>query len=177
MSEKITIARPYAQAVYELASESGNSSEWSEVLALLSQVVADEQMQVLLGSPKVSAEQLFDIVTSIGGQNLSKQGQNFIKVLISANRLQFAPHIAELFETLRAEAEGVVDVQVCAAYQLEQAQQDKIAEAIAARLGKKVKISATVDSSLIGGAIIRANDAVIDASIRGRLNELANNLA
>ena len=176
MSEKTTIARPYAQAVFELASEGGNSSEWSDAIALLSKIVADEQMQGLLNNPKVSNEQLFDIVTSIGGQGLSAQSQNLVRVLIDANRLEYAPQISELFEALRAEAEGTVDVEVSSAYELDQGQQDKIAEAIAARLGKKVKISATVDSSLIGGAIIRANDAVIDASIRGRLTELASDL-
>ncbi len=177
MSEKTTIARPYAQAVFELASDGGNTGEWSDALALLSQVVTNEDMQGLLNNPKVSAEQLFDIVMSIAGENLSGQSQNFVRVLIDAGRLGYAPQIVELFESLRAEAEGTVDVEVRSAYQLEQGQQDKIAEAIAARLGRKVKISATVDNSLIGGAVIRANDAVIDASIRGRLNELANDLA
>lgn len=177
MSEKTTIARPYAQAVFELASEGGNASEWSESLALLSQVVGNGEMQGLLNNPKVSGEQLFDIVTSVAGQGLSGQSQNFLRVLIDAGRLGYAPQVAELYESLRAEAEGTVDVEVRSAFELDQAQQDKIAEAVAARLGRKVKISATVDNSLIGGAVIRANDAVIDASIRGRLSELANELA
>ena len=176
MLEKTTIARPYAQAVFELARESGNTAEWSGVLDLLQRIVADEQMQLLLNNPKVSHQQLQNLVIEIAADNFSQQAKNFVKVLVSAARLQFAPQIAQLFEAMRANAEGTVDVEVSSAYALDQAQQDAIAKGISARLGKKVHISTTVDEALIGGAIIRAGDSVIDASIRGRLTELSNDL-
>ena len=106
----------------------------------------------------------------------SNQARNFVKILVAASRLQYASQIADLFESMRAQAEGTVDVEVSAAYELDQSQQDAIANGISARLGKKVSISANVDESLIGGAIIRAGDSVIDASLRGRLNKLSNDL-
>ncbi len=176
MLEKTTIARPYAQAVFELAQESGNAGEWSAALELLTRIVADEQMQLLLNNPKLSHQQLQGLVIEIGADELSQQARNFVKVLVSAARLAYLPQIVSLFDAMRADAEGTVDVEVIAAYELDQAQKDSIAEGISTRLGKQVTISAVVDESLIGGAVIRAGDSVIDASLRGRLTALGNDL-
>ena len=176
MLEKTTIARPYAQAVFELAEESGAIEQWSSQLDLLRRIVSDSQMRVLFNNPKVSDQQLQDLVIDIAGDVLSEQARNFVKILVAASRLQYASQIAELFEAMRAKAEGTVDVEVSAAYELDQSQQEAIANGISARLGKKVSISASVDESLIGGAIIRAGDSVIDASLRGRLNKLGSDL-
>ena len=176
MQEKTTIARPYAQAVFEIAQEAASIGEWSAGLALLQRIVADKQMRLLLNNPNVSHQQLQDLVIEIGAEGFSQPFRNFIKVLVSASRLQYAPQIAELFDARRAEAEGTIDVEVSSAYELDQAQQDSIARSISARLGKKVRISSIIDESLIGGAVIRAGDSVIDASLRGRLTELSNDL-
>ena len=116
------------------------------------------------------------MVIEVAATGFSQQAKNFVKVLVSASRLQYVPQIAQLFEAMRAEAEGTVEVEVSAAYELDQAQQDAIAKGMSARLGKKVNISTTVDGSLIGGVVIRAGDSVIDASLRGRLTELGNDL-
>ncbi|NKB36625.1 MAG: F0F1 ATP synthase subunit delta [Gammaproteobacteria bacterium] len=176
MLEKTTIARPYAQAVFELAQESGAVAEWSSALDLLKRIVSDEQMQVLFNNPKVSDQQLQNLVIEIAGDALGVQPGNFVKILVAASRLQYATQVAELFEAMRAEAEGTVDVEVSAAYELDQAQQDGIANGISKRLGKKVSINVNIDETLIGGAIIRAGDSVIDASVRGRLTKLGNDL-
>jgi len=176
MQEKTTIARPYAQAVFEIAQDTTSISEWSDGLALLQRIVADKQMRLLLNNPKVSHKQLQDLVIDIGAEAFSQPFRNFIKVLVSASRLAYAPQITNLFAAMRAEAEGTIDVEVVTAYELDQAQEDSIAKGISARLGKKVKISSIIDKSLIGGAVIRAGDSVIDASLRGRLTELSNDL-
>ena len=176
MLEKTTIARPYAQAVFELAEETSSIGEWSDALSLLGKITGDEQMRLLVNNPKVSHEQLQDLVIGIGGDAFSQAFRNFVKVLVSASRLQYAPQVAELFAAMRDDAEGTIDVEVSAAFELDQTQQDNIARGISERLGKKVKISSKIDESLIGGAVIRAGDSVIDASLRGRLNELANDL-
>lgn len=177
MLEKTTIARPYAQAVFELAQESGAVAEWSSALDLLKRIVADPQMRVLFNNPKVKDQQLQDLVIEIAGDELSPQARNFVKILVAASRLQYAKQIAELFDSMRAEAEGTVDVEVSAAFELDQAQQDAIAKGISSRLGKQVSINVSIDESLIGGAIIRAGDSVIDASVRGRLTKLGNDLS
>ena len=110
------------------------------------------------------------------GAGLSELGRNLAKLLVQANRLQYASDIKDQYEQMRAAAEGKVDVEVVTAYTLDRQQQDSIAEIIAGRLGKQVNIVTSVDESLIGGAIIRAGDSVIDASLRGRLTELRNEL-
>ena len=176
MQEKTTIARPYAQAVFELAQETSTVDAWSGALALLNRIVSDPQMRLLVNNPKVSDQQLQDLVIEIAADAFSAQAKNFIKVLVAASRLQYAPQIAELFEAMRANAEGRIDVEVIAAYELDKTQEDDIAKGISARLGKTVRISSSVDETLIGGAVIRAGDSVIDASLRGRLTELGNDL-
>jgi len=173
MQEKTTIARPYAQAVFETASEENKLSAWSEILGLLDMVVSDAQMKAVLVNPKLDAAALCDFVRGVCGKELSETGNNLVKVLADAGRLSFIPEIKKLYEQLRAEAEGVVEVDVISAYKLAPEQQASISEMMAKRLGKKVEISSEVDDSLIGGVVIRAGDTVIDASVKGRLKTLA----
>jgi len=176
MLEKATIARPYAQAAFEFARDAGEIEQWSSLLKLLADIVMDPGMERLLHNPKVTDEQLEEIVVSIGSERIPESGRNFIRILVESERLQYAPAIAELFEIRAAEAEGRLDVEIVSAYPLEDEQQQSISSAMARRHDKKIRISSKTDDYLIGGAIIRAGDSVIDASIRGRLNELRNDL-
>jgi F-type H+-transporting ATPase subunit delta len=176
MQDNTTIARPYARAIYELAQADNSLKEWSDLLKLLSRVVIDPDMQKLSSSPKVSDEQVLQIICEVIDNRLETLGKNFIKVLIDANRLMLVPFISKLFENRRAEAEGRVDIKVLTAFELESNQTSQLSEAMEKRLGKKINISSTVDESLIGGIIIRAGDTVIDSSLRGRLNMLRNRL-
>jgi F-type H+-transporting ATPase subunit delta len=176
VTDYTTIARPYAQAAFEQASEEAAIAQWSALLKLLGLVVADPQMQALLNNPRVSRQQLLDIVTGIGDNKLTATGMNFIKILISAGRLKHVARISTLFEQKWAAAEGRMEVNVTSAYELLPEQKNSIAEAMARRLGKKINISSLVDQSLIGGMIVRAGDSVIDVSLRGQLNELRRTL-
>ena len=176
MQDNTTIARPYARAIFELAQEENTLQEWSDLLKLLSEIVIDPDMRKVISSPRVSSEQLLQIISEVMDNRLDSLGQNFIKVLIDANRLRLVPFISDLFEKRRAEAEGRVDIKVLTAYELEAQQSTQLSDMMGKRLGKKVNISATIDESLIGGIIIRAGDTVIDSSLRGRLNTLRNQL-
>jgi len=177
MQENTTVARPYAQAVFETASEESKLTEWSEMLGLLAAVVADVQMKVVLENPKMDAAAQSDFVLGVCGQALSETGNNLVKVLAEARRLAIIPEINRLYEQLRAEAEGVIEVGVISAYELAPEQQATISEVMAKRLGRKVEIAHEVDESLIGGVVIRAGDTVIDASVRGRLKALATQMS
>ena len=176
MQEKTTIARPYAQAVFETASEEGKLSEWSEMLGLLDAVVSDVQMKAVLSNPKLDAAALSDFVLDVCGESLNEKGSNLVKVLADARRLAIIPEINKLFEQFRAEAVGVIEVSVTSAYELGAEQQATIAEAMAKRLGRRVEITSDIDDSLIGGVVIRAGDSVIDASVKGRLKALATQM-
>ena len=177
MQENTTVARPYAQAIFDTASEENKLTEWSEMLGLLAAVVADAQMKVVLENPKMDAAAQSDFVLGVCGQALSETGNNLVKVLAEARRLAIIPEINRMYEQLRAEAEGVIEVGVTSAYELAPEQQATISEVMAKRLGRKVEIAHEVDESLIGGVVIRAGDTVIDASVRGRLKALATQMS
>lgn len=133
-------------------------------------------MQPLIGHPKVPEAELFDLLKSALGSQLDAKRENFLQTLIDADRISLAPEIAELFEREKTKAQGVVDVTVISAYAVEQAEQEKIASAVRTRTGKECEIRTEIDESLIGGAVIRVGDSVIDISLKGRLQALAQRL-
>lgn len=177
MLENATVARPYATAVFEQARETGQVAEWSDLLALLSLLVSDPDLRGLIFNPRVTRQQLQELIFEIGGDVFSDAGRNLVKTLVQAERLQYAPYIKDLYERKRADAEGKVEVEVVTAYELDRRQQDDLAAAMAKRLGKQVQLTTSIDAFLIGGVVIRAGDSIIDASLRGRLAELRNELA
>lgn len=177
MLEKTTIARPYAEAAFEQAKDESALKAWSELLSLLTAVVSDKQVSSLLENPRVSSDQLMQIVASVTGDGLSKTQSNFVRILIDAERLKFVPQMADLFEQRRRDLEGLASVEVVSAYPLEDAQRQQITDIMAKRLNRKIELNESTNNDLIGGAIIRNGDSVIDASIRGQLEELRNELA
>ena len=176
MAEASTIARPYAQAVFELASESKKLAEWSKKLAALSAVASDAQVSKLISNPNVIAAQLVDLIVSICADKLDQEGKNFVKTLAENGRLNVITEIANIFEVLKAEAEKTVKAEVISAFKLTAAQKTKLESALAKRLGCQVEVSASVDKSIIGGAIIRAGDLIIDGSVTSQLDRLTSEL-
>lgn len=173
MAEAITIARPYANAVFALAHEKGELKAWSDLLATLSLCVADPKMQSIITSPAVSDEQVITLLAEIAGELLSQDGRNFLALLAENNRLMILADIAVIFEELRAEAEQTMVADVVSSRALTPEQEQKIATALKARFGRDVTLNSSVDESLLGGAIIRAGDLIIDGSALGKLNRLA----
>ncbi len=176
MAEKTTVARPYAQAVFALAQEQGDLKGWSELLQLLSQIVSDAEMSALQNNPSISDDQRIDIITSICGGSLTESGLNFVKVLVENDRLELLPEISTLFEAERANVEGTIIADVISATVLNDAQKQKIADALKARFGREITLECEIDESLLGGAVIRAGDVVIDGSVVGKLNKLSTRL-
>lgn len=177
MAELTTVARPYAQAIFKTASEANRLGDWSEMLQFAAAVAGDESMVELIEDTRYSKSQLAQMFISVCGERLDKEGQNLIRILAENRRLTLLPEIAAVYEVYRAEAESTIDAQIISAYPVSDKQRNSIAEALAARLGRKVKLSATTDSSLLGGAIIRAGDMVIDGSVRGKLGKLATTMS
>ncbi len=176
MAELTTLARPYAKAVFGLTGDDKSRAAWSERLAALAEVVAHEEVRDLLGNPRVETEQLVALVTAAAGKALDGEGENLVRLLAANRRLTLVAEIAAIYERLRAEAEGIVDVEVISAQPLEKAQQDKIAAALGKRLGREVRLHCREDESVVGGAVIRAGDLVIDGSVRGQLERLSGAL-
>ncbi len=177
MSEAITIARPYALAAFDFAKQKGTLKSWSDMLTTAAGAVENEQMRTLIESPRVSPGQLLDLMKAICGESVDHAGRNFIHLLIDGHRLSVLPQIAGQFETLRAEEEKSVDVEVISAVALDEPQKQKIATALKIRLGREIRLHCNVDSGLLGGVVIRAGDKVIDGSISTRLTEMSSALA
>jgi F-type H+-transporting ATPase subunit delta len=174
MAEAITIARPYASAVFSIAQEKGELKAWSELLMVLAQCANDPQMQSIITSPAVSDEQVVSILADIAGDAVTADARNFLTLLAENNRLMLLTEITVLFEELRAEAEKSMTAEVVSAKALTPEQEAKISDALKARLGRDITLETSVDESLLGGAIIHAGDLVIDGSALGKLNRLAN---
>lgn len=176
MAEKVTIARPYAQAIFELARETGELVQWSDMLALAAAVASNEDMAAAIDHPELTREQVTDLFIGVCGEGLNEAGRNMIRVLAENDRIAFLPEVAKLFEEARAEAEGNIQAEVVSATALSDAQQAAIAQALKTRLGREVTLNCSIDASLVGGAVIRAGDVVIDGSVTGKLEKLATRL-
>ena len=176
MAEITTIARPYAQAVFELASAENDFAGWSGTVQLLALIATDPEAAEWLASPRVAADQKAALLIDVGGDRLTPTAKNLVKVLAHNQRLPALAEIARLYEALRNDAEGVVEAELISAQPATEEQQAKVTAALKARLGREVHLACRTDESLLGGAIIRAGDLVIDGSARGKLGRLAGAL-
>jgi F-type H+-transporting ATPase subunit delta len=174
--EITTIARPYAEAVFERAKESGQLDAWSEALALLAGIASDPQMVDQISNPNVPRARVRDMILGIGGDALPPEVANLVSLLADNARLAAIPEIATLFEARREADQGVRKVTVRSAFPLDDAQRQEVADALVRRLGSQVELTVEQDPELIGGLEVRAGDLVIDDSVRGRLQQLAHAL-
>ena len=177
MSELTTAARPYAKAVFEMARDSNALPQWSAQLAAMSAVVSADGSAALLNHPRITKEQKADIFSDVAGSAIDDQGRNLLKVLAENDRFALIPDIALIFEQLKAEAEGAVEAEITSAQEMTPEQQQAIAAALQKRLGREVKLVTKINPDLMGGAVIRAGDLVIDGSIQGRLQDMKAALA
>jgi F-type H+-transporting ATPase subunit delta len=176
MADKSTIARPYAKAAFEEARDRKRLGPWSQALHTAAAVVSDSRVEELLGNPRVTPQELATLVIEIAGPELDEEGRNFVRTLADNQRLSLLPEISTLFDELKGEAEGVVDVTVTSAVPLDDSQRGKLAAALERRLGRTVRLQCATDPDLLGGAVLRAGDMVIDGSLRGRLERIAYEL-
>ena len=176
MADKTTIARPYAKAAFAEARGDSMLGAWSAALHTGAAVVQDPRVQSLLGDPHVTTAQLSQLVLDIAGAGLGEHGRNFVLALADAHRLDCLPEIASLFDAYKDEAEGVADVTVTSAAPLDERQQQALTAALARRLKRDVRLHCTTDPQLLGGAVVRSGDLVIDGSVRGRLERIAHEL-
>lgn len=181
MAEAATIARPYAKAAFMAARDAKALPAWSEALQKSSGLVADATIADLLTNPKLTPDEIVSMFAGLGGAaaagDFDSHWQNFIRLLGENKRLEVLPEIAAQYEMLRAQYENELDVQVTSAVPMNAGQQAKLAAALKKRFKRDVRITSGVDPTLLGGAVIRAGDLVIDGSINGRLQRLASELA
>lgn len=176
MAETLTLARPYAKAVYELAHARRELAHWSDFLSTLAGFVRNVEVQAMLADPRVPARARAEAMLALcerAGQKPDTRGANFVRLLASYRRLPVLPEIAVEYAALREQAERLVEVEMCAAVPVGETEQETLRSALQKKLNHKVKLTCVTDASLIGGAVIRAGDLVIDGSVRGKLGRLA----
>ena len=164
MSEFITVARPYAKAAFDFAVEHQSVERWQDMLAFAAELL----------SGALAPETLAESFIAVCGEQLDENGQNLIRVMAENGRLNALPDVLEQFIHLRAVSEATAEVDVISAAALSEQQLAKISAAMEKRLSRKVKLNCKIDKSVMAGVIIRAGDMVIDGSVRGRLERLAD---
>lgn len=177
MLNRTTLARPYARAAFQAARDRDVLAVWSESMAIAATTAADERVLPLLIDPRLSREQRLEIFTGVGQGRFDDAFLNFLRVLGTYGRLELLPEIYAQYEALRREAEARVHVLVTSAHPVGNDEAAKLSERLKARFGREIDLEVKVDSSLIGGAVIRAGDQVIDGSVRGRIERLARQVA
>ncbi len=177
MAEPVTVARPYAEAVFKLADEGNALAAWSDALANIDGVVADSRVQGCISDPKVSAQQLEGLVLGVVGDKFTAQveraARNFVQVLVQNHRLDLMPLIRAHFEALKREKEGVLEAKIISALNMSDEQVKQLVAQLEAKYQRKVTAQVETDASLIGGVKIIVGDKVIDATVRGRLDAMA----
>lgn len=177
MADTATIARPYARAAFDYARGENALAAWGDVLKASSAALGDERVAALVGNPHVRSAELVTFLLGLVGAADNAQVRNFVHLLADNGRLELLPQIAEQYEALRADVENTVDVTVTSAMPLTPEQSAKLSAALAKRLKRTVRLQQEVDPKLIGGAIVRAGDFVVDGSLRGRVERLGTAVA
>ena len=176
MAEVVTLARPYAEAVFRLADASGTLPAWSGILRALAQAAAHPDMQECMSKYDLTHAQLQGLFLSLAAGEMSAEARNFVHVLIENDRLAALPEIYALFEELKNEREGVVDAQISTAFELDAAQLVSLVADLEKRFKRKINPQVSIDRDLIGGVRVVVGDEVIDGSVRGKLNAMAAGL-
>lgn len=175
MAEALTIARPYAEVAFKIASESKDFAGWGDALERIAQVASNDVAREVIANPAVQPEQIATIIAE-GAGGLSDVQVRFVHTLAENDRLSVMTEINDQFVKLRHNAEGVLDAIVTSAFEMTEAQQAEIAKTLEAKYGRQVDVQVEVDPELIGGVSIRIGDEVMDASVRGKLQKMASAL-
>ena len=176
MAENITIARPYAKAVFELALAEKALPAWSALLLTVAEVCVDARVAKLLHDPRISSDQLFDLFSAVSEKLLTDSSRNFLRLLADNKRLAVLPEVAVLFEKLRQQHEQSIEVDVRSTIALTDEQQQRLIANLKKRLQRDVILKCEIDESLMGGAVVQAGDLVIDHSVRSMLTKMYHQL-
>ncbi len=177
MAQLITIARPYADAAFVNAKETGQLVETSQELVNLAMIANDANMKELVSNPSSSLKDVMEVFTSVMGKSLSKEGQNLLTVMAENKRLAILPEVSTLFEALKDTEEKRVRATVFSARKLTADQNKKLSTALNAKFDAEVEITTEVDTSLISGIKVIVGDWAIDGSAQAQLNKLGAAIA
>jgi len=174
MAEISTIARPYAEALFRVASTDApvKLGAWADLLDELATVGGHPDMLALASNPSVTHAQVYEILTGVVKTALDAHAKNFIHELVDHGRLPVLPEIAAQFRTLKNSAEGTADAEITSAFPLSTEQIAGLLTALETSFKTRLNASVTVDSNLIGGIRVVVGDRVLDTSVRARLDQM-----
>ena len=176
MAEALTLARPYARAVFNQASKDNSFDRWSETLDFLKEVTSNQSIKNIISNPDVQRDSIITLFKDIAEDKLDEKGVNFLKVTAENDRMALIPEIADSYAKMQAERSGSLDALVTSAFAVNATQKKSIAEALKKKFGCDVAIKTVTDKSLIGGIIIRVGDIVIDGSVKTQLEKITHSL-
>ena len=176
MIEPTTLARPYARAAFEHARAAGELAAWQTALSELAAITTQPKVAAAMRDPNQTAAQRASTLSSLAGDTVPTAVGNLLAIMSDNGRLSLIPEVATLFDQLKQAVESAVAVHVTSAYPLSDAETQQLTETMQEKLERSITLTSETDPSLLGGALIRADDLVIDGSVRGRLNKLAGTL-
>ena len=176
MIEPTTLARPYARAAFEHARAAGELAAWQAALSELAAITAEPKVAAAMRDPNQTAAQRAATLSGLAGDGAPSAVANLLSIMADNGRLSLLPEVAMLFDQLKQAVESTVAVHVTSAYPLSDAETQQLADTMQEKLARSITLTSETDPSLLGGALIRADDLVIDGSVRGRLNKLAGTL-
>ena len=176
MADNASTARPYAKALFELAQEASSFDAWSDAVAKISAITSDDDFSALISDPRVDRTRVAELLIDLSQDVLPDGGANFVNLLVQNDRLEAMADIEQQYAELVAKAQASVNAEVITAIALSDSQKASLEAALQQRLGLKVSLHESVDATLIGGAVVKAGDLVIDGSAKGRIEKLTSAL-
>ena len=170
MAELATIARPYAEALFQ--SSKGDVSGTSQWLDALASVASNDQLLQFAGNPKVGSQQVYDLVFEVARVQLPENGKNFLRMIIENGRLAALPEVAQQFRAMKNAQGGTSDAVVYSAFPIAADALGNVAQALEKRFGRKLNLTVQEDPSLIGGIRVVVGDEVLDTSVKARLEQM-----
>jgi F-type H+-transporting ATPase subunit delta len=172
MAELTTIARPYAEALFATARDAHALDTYADCADALAAVAGHPQVAEVAANPKLNGAQVFDLLTGLMKTQLPESAANFLRLVISNDRLAALPEIARQFHQLKNAAEGVADCLIESAFPMGDAQVSELLARLAGKFGLKLKPEVRVDASLIGGVRVTVGDHVMDTTVKSRLMQM-----
>jgi len=178
MAELSTIARPYAEALFQAAQQDGGNLEsWSGLLNEFAALAKLEDVREALADPRLTDDKRVELFIGLVKSPVSEKARNFIELLVDNDRMLVLPEIAEQFDLLKNKLEGTALAQITSAYEMTEAQVQDLIAALEKKFGLKLKPAVTVDPDLIGGVRVVVGDQVLDTSVRAQLVRMRDTLA
>ena len=176
MAENTTVARPYAEAAFDVARERNALASWSRMLSTVAALVRDPRVAQSLDNPRLGDAEKESLLLSLMGDALDEDGRSFVRVLVEGDRVKLMPEIAAVFDALKDQAEGAAKAEIETAFELSGEQLQELTSALERRFGKRIEASVRVNRDLIGGARVTVGDTVLDGTVQAKLQAMASSL-